>query len=105
VSLQIACERAGETVDRTVLDAFTKMMTALGKPVYAAHLEKPFLDASRAHFECAPVCCRALCVQCLSCVASLRSITCCLHFAQHASTRAQGRGAAAAGVDIVPRLL
>lgn len=36
-----------------MLLAFTKMMLTLGKPVYVADLEKPFLAASRTHFECA----------------------------------------------------
>ena len=50
--MQVAAERSGEAIDRTVLAAFTKMMTELGKHVYINELEKPFLEASQAHFEC-----------------------------------------------------
>jgi hypothetical protein len=51
---QVAKERAGDTIDRSVLLNFSKMMTELGKQVYALELEAPFLDASRQYFECAP---------------------------------------------------
>ena len=51
---QVERERAGETVARDVLAAYTKMCLLLSRSVYSRDLEKPYLAASKTHFECAP---------------------------------------------------
>lgn len=115
--MQVARERAGEAIDRQSLQAVTKMMCELGKPVYVADLERPFLDASREHFQCAPPLSPRVApaepalTPCVRATDGSLSLSCSdTGFGKRAAAgfsvaRVQGGGAAVPGGDGLPRVL
>lgn len=68
---QVARERAGEAIDVAALAGVTRMLLEVGRDVYVSALERPFLAASRAFFQCESGTCLAhafngVCLDCLS---------------------------------------